>query len=282
MAVLVAGCGGDSGGGTTTVTVTQTETTTVTEPATTDERPDTPAASLQRVDVFLADGERLAVAHRRVRTTAPATAAMRELLAAPTAADRGAGLSTLIPAGTELLGVRIEDGTATVDLSSRFESGGGSASMQLRVAQVVFTLTQFPTVRRVAFELDGRAVTSIGGEGVLVSPPVDRIDFEAQAPPILVTDPAPGDTAQSPLRVSGSANVFEAVLFVELRDGARVVATRRVMASSGTGTRGTFSTTLAFDDATPLRSPVLVAFDRSPRDGSRQDEVRVELTGAPS
>ena len=35
------------------------------------------------------------------------------------------------------------------------ESGGGSASMIARLAQIVFTVTQFPTVREVDIALDG-------------------------------------------------------------------------------------------------------------------------------
>ena len=54
--------------------------------------------------------------------------------------------------------------------------------MRLRVAQVVYTLTQFPTIQRVAFALDGTPVEAIGGEGVVVWPPVGRAAFQDLAP----------------------------------------------------------------------------------------------------
>jgi len=48
--------------------------------------------------------------------------------------------------------------------------------MLTRVAQVVYKVTQFPAVQRVAFLLDGKPVSAIGGEGV-VDPPVTRAAF---------------------------------------------------------------------------------------------------------
>ena len=37
--------------------------------------------------------------------------------------------------------------------------------MQTRLAQVVYTLTQFPTVDGVVFSLDGEPIDVLGGEG---------------------------------------------------------------------------------------------------------------------
>ena len=70
------------------------------------------------------------------------------------------------PGGDDLNGVEIEDGVATVDLSEEFDDGGGSAGMFMRLAQIVFTLTQFPSVTGVQFELDGDPVEtfSVGGD----------------------------------------------------------------------------------------------------------------------
>jgi germination protein M len=111
-------------------------------------------------------GETLGVAVREVpETVAVARAALEELLAGPTAQRPRSGLATEIPEGTRLNDVAVADGVATVDLSPEFESGGGSLSMQLRVAQVVYTLTRFPSVESVAFMIDGQPVEAIGGEG---------------------------------------------------------------------------------------------------------------------
>jgi hypothetical protein len=88
--------------------------------------------------------------------------------------------------------ITVVNRVATVDVSRRYEDGGGSTSMLLRVAQVVYTAARFPTVRKVAVRIAGRPVTAVGGERVVVSPPVGRAEFEAQTPPILVEQPLPG------------------------------------------------------------------------------------------
>ena len=58
------------------------------------------------------------------RSTATATAAMKALLAGPSAKERAAKwqIKTLIPAGSKLLGIEISGGLATVDLSAEFAS----------------------------------------------------------------------------------------------------------------------------------------------------------------
>ena len=103
---------------------------------------------------------------------------MNALLAGPTAAEAGdRRSSTAIPDGTTLLGVTIKNGVATVDLSTEFDSGGGTASMQYRLAQVVYTLTQFTTVKSVVFQIEGETVTVFGSEGIVLDGPVGRADY---------------------------------------------------------------------------------------------------------
>jgi hypothetical protein len=231
--------------------------------------------------VYLMRGEHVMAAPRRVagRGT-PARLAISALLRPPSAAERSGGLATAIPAATRLLGVTTSGDLATVNLTRAFESGGGSLSMQARVAQVVYTLTRVHGISRVAFALNGQRVTAIGGEGVLVSPPVGRAAFESMAPAILVESPLPGQTATSPLRVTGSANVFEASFVIQVADwDGRVIAQKTVQATSGTGTRGTFETTIRFPipGSGPARL-TLIAYEPSARDGSPTHEIEIPLT----
>ncbi len=243
--------------------------------------PKPPTGPGTRVRIYLTRGEKLGVAGRSVPAgvTGIARSAVTQLLAAPSAKDRSYGLGTSIPSGTKLLGLTIGSGIATVDLSKRFESGGGSLSMRMRVAQVVYTLTQFPTVRRVAFRLDGKPVQAIGGEGVVVSPPVGRAQFEDVTPSILVEVPVPGQKVGRPLTLAGTANVFEAQFSARLKDanGKIVGPERPVKATSGSGTRGTFSVLLSYS-ASAHGAAKLEVFDRSEKDGSIEDLTSIPVS----
>ena len=204
------------------------------------------------------------------QTKAVATAAMRALLAGPDDAEMAArpAMYTAIPDGTTLLGISIADGVATVNLSKEFESGGGSASMQARLGQVTYTLTQFPTVAGVRFQLDGVPVTAFGGEGIVLDEPVGRDDFRDQLPAIFVDRPAWGASLGNPGTVSGEANVFEATFQVELLDaGGRTLLGKTVSASCGTGCWGSFRTSLAYS-VDRAQWGTLRVFESSAQDGS--------------
>jgi hypothetical protein len=208
-------------------------------------------------------------------TPAVARAAMNALLAGPQGRELwdGAGISSAIPAGTELRGISISGGIATVDLSSEFEAGGGSASMFGRLGQVVYTLTQFPTVTSVVFQVEGRTVTVFGSEGIVLDGPIGRdyASFDDLLPSIFVDRPAWGAAIGNPARVTGNANVFEASFLITLldRDG-RTLFEGPVMATCGTGCRGTFDTTIEYDvdqgQWGSLRVWVASAMDGSPED----------------
>ena len=113
--------------------------------------------------------------------------------------------------------------------------------MQYRLGQVVYTLTQFSTVKSVVFQIEGQTVTVFGSEGIALDGPVGRADFTAQLPSMFVDRPAYGAALGNPGRVTGSADVFEATFRVAVLDGAgKVLADEQVMATCGSGCRGTF------------------------------------------
>jgi hypothetical protein len=200
-------------------------------------------------------------------TPAVARAAMETLLAGEILDDYDV-LATAIPSGTRLLDLSVKDGIATVDLSREFESGGGSASMSYRLGQVVYTLTQFPTVDAVTFRIDGRTVTTFGSEGIILDGPQSRADFEEQLPWIFVDRPAFGAAPGNPARITGDANVFEAQFLATILDGSgRTIVEQPVMATCGTGCRGTFDATLRYDVA-KAQWGTLRVWVSSARDGS--------------
>lgn len=217
------------------------------------------------------------------RTQAVGAAAVNALLVGPTAADSAERVITsAIPIGSRLLGLSIENGVATVDLSSEFESGGGSLSVFVRLGQVVYTLTQFPTVDSVRFEIEGRAVTVFSSEGIVLDGPVNRDDYADLLPSIFVDRPAYGAGLGNPARISGSANVFEAQFLVTILDGpGATLAEVPVMATCGTGCLGTFDVTVPYT-VSISRWGTLRVWDGSAKDGSPENvrEYPVWLTSA--
>ena len=94
------------------------------------------------------------------RTAAVATAALRQLFAGPTEAERAAGYRSPFSAATAdlLKRVHIEHGTAYVDLNDPRErlpgvtSSCGAAEFHTQIER---TLRQFATVRRIVLAIDG-------------------------------------------------------------------------------------------------------------------------------
>ncbi len=282
-AALLAACGGSSGGAspepleTTTVTASGSGTA---EPTVTPSTSPSTAPAETALRIYFLRGEQLGVAERRVpHTSMPATAAMEALLAGPTAAESAAGLGTSIPAGTRLLGLSIKSGTADVDLSGEFGSGGGTLSMTSRVAEVVYTLTRFPTVRAVRFLMDGEPLEALGGEGIVLAEPQRRADWREFEPNIFVETPGAGAVVSSPFLLSGTAMVFEGSFQARLVDSSgRRIVNVIMQASRGAPGRGRFAKDVAF--STSAKRGTLIVFDQSMEDGSRQDEVEIPITFA--
>jgi hypothetical protein len=275
MTVMLSSCGDDGDGGSGSTTSRPSAPVTSHGSSTSTSGP----SSSVPVAVYFVRGEKIGTAGREVAGPAVARAALEELVEGPSSADTAAGLSSAIPVGTKVLGVDIADGVATADLSSAFGSGGGSLSMSLRIAQVTYTLTQFPTVQRVSFQLEHEPITSLGGEGLMLDEPQTRADWESVTPAILVESPVPGASVHSPFHVRGTSNTFEATYLVRLTDSAgKVVYEQNGMATSGTGTRGTFDQTVTYSGAAS-GTAVLRLWESSAKDGSDISvvEVPVEL-----
>jgi Immunoglobulin-like domain of bacterial spore germination/Sporulation and spore germination len=241
-------------------------------------------AALVRYKVWFHRGEQLFVVTRtQSATPRVGTAAMEALLEGPSPGERSAGVGTQIPDGTQLLGLIVDKGIATVDLTSEYESGGGTASMTMRLAQVVCTLDQFPTVKGVLFQLDGRSVDVLGGEGIVIDHPLRCRDYRDLLPVILVTSPAIGQAVSNPVTVSGSANVFEANVTVEIVDSSgRVVGKAFTTATCGSGCRGTFSVTVTYEVRAAQRGEIVVHDDDAAGTGHPPHEVHIPVVLQPA
>lgn len=232
------------------------------------------------VSVYFVRERKIAAARREVSDSMPlaaAAAAVEELLEGTREDEADAGLLSAVPEDTRLLGLTVRNRTAVADFSAEFAAAAGRLATAQRFAQVVYTLTQFPGIARVRFEVEGRHVPARGKDGVAFERPVDRASYESVTPPVLIESPVVGSGVRSPLRVRGTANTFEATFFLHVVDQeGRRIAERLVTATSGSGTRGAFDVTVSFRIADEQRG-TLVAFERSAKDGSTINVVQVPL-----
>jgi len=225
---------------------------------------------------FTGDSGLVPVLREVPHTQAVGAAAMAALLEGPNERELSASpaMYTDVPDGSRFLGLTIDNGVATVDLSQEFQAGGDSASINRRIAQVVYTLTQFPTLQAVRFEFDGAPPPTVFAGSF------DRMAFVDLLPAIWVDRPAWGGVLGNPARVTGLANVFEAQFRIEILDAAGTSLTDQpAHATCGSGCWGTFDVTLTYAVPT-AQSGTLRVYDRSPRDGSREHVVEypVQLT----
>lgn len=225
---------------------------------------------------FIADGF-LFVTHRTEPfTPAVGATAIDAVLAGLTGAEGAAHLTSWVTRGTELLGLTIDDGVATVNLNDVFTSEETPAIAVGSLAQIVYTITQFDSVDSVRFEVEGRPLTNFGGYEL--DRPQRRADFADQLPLILVEQPGIGDRVSSPVTISGTADVFEAVVSILILDQrGRTVASTFTMATCGTGCRGTYSVDVRYDVETTQPGTIRV-YEVSAMDGSPIHVVEIPVT----
>jgi immunoglobulin-like protein involved in spore germination/sporulation and spore germination protein len=227
-----------------------------TSSSTTFKEPTVPVGTLNLTVYFLRDGK-LAAARRTIRATrAVGTAAIMALAQGTTRQERAAGLRSAVPRDYKP-SLAIRNGLATLAPQQFAEPA---------VAEFVYTLTQFPTIRTVQIGADGKHFS--------------RASFERYLPPILIQSPVVGDTVQSPLEISGSANTFEGTFQAELRAAGRQLLKKTIKASSGSGTRGSFVESIPFH-VTHAANGVLLAYAISPANGRPTDVVRIPVRISP-
>ena len=102
------------------------------------------------------------------------TAAMERLLTGSANAD----VTSAIPEATQLNKLTVEADGVHIDLNKEFTTGGGSASMQGRLGQVVYTASSLNPQEKVWLSVEGEPLEVMGGEGLEVSQPMTRQEFD--------------------------------------------------------------------------------------------------------
>lgn len=109
---------------------------------------------------------------------APLTATLEALLQGPTTAEVNQGLISLISPQTRINTVYIKGATAYVDFNEAFRfSSLGKEGMVAELKQVVYTATEFPTVKEVQILVEGERSRYLGPEGVAIDKPLGRDSF---------------------------------------------------------------------------------------------------------
>ena len=116
--------------------------------------------------------------NRRVQVTgSPLQAVITVLLEGATPDELNQGYLSLIPPGTKLRSIRVSDGVATMDFSEEFMFNTfGPEGMKNQLKQIVYTASEFPTVRAVQFLVDGQKVDYIA-EGIMTKEPLTKNSF---------------------------------------------------------------------------------------------------------
>ncbi|KUK53801.1 MAG: Spore germination protein-like Gmad2 [Desulfotomaculum sp. 46_296] len=217
--------------------------------------------------------------HTIPKTAQVAKAALEELINGQPSTENA---FKVIPKGTKVLGISINNGLATVDFSREvLDANVGSSGEAFGIQSIVNTLTEFPTIEKVAFKVEGkldeRAKDWWGHVG-LYEQPFKRDLSNVREPAIWVTTPKPGNEVSSPLTVRGSAMVFEAVVSMRVitKDGQKIAQTN-TMAAGGAPLRGDFNTSISFKAPASAKEGYLEVYWASPQDGRDLDLVRIPI-----
>ncbi|WP_028974504.1 GerMN domain-containing protein [Spirochaeta cellobiosiphila] len=109
----------------------------------------------------------------------PLTSTLHILLAGTTPEEANDGLISLIPHDSKLLGISVADGIAVVNFSEDFQFNQiGIEGYDAQLKQIVYTATEFSTVNKVQFLIEGRKVPYLGAEGLYIMDPLGREVFE--------------------------------------------------------------------------------------------------------
>lgn len=128
------------------------------------EEPQAPAQKNRTVTVYFADAQAMYLhpTRREVPADRPAAGVVLALLAGPTAEEKD--LRPTFPPGTQLRGVTLAGGVATVDFSAELQTnfGGGSAGELMLVYSLANSLAELPGITAVRLTVEGKPLETLG------------------------------------------------------------------------------------------------------------------------
>ena len=85
---------------------------------------------------------------------------------------------SLIPSGSKLIGASVKDGVATLNFNENFEFNTYGVEGSIgQLMQIVYTATEFSTVKSVQFLIEGEKKEYLGSEGQWIGTPLARSSF---------------------------------------------------------------------------------------------------------
>lgn len=112
------------------------------------------------------------------KTDSPLTEALKQLMKGPDLKNAGEkGCISLIPDGTKLLGVKVQNGVAYLNFNEEFTMNQeGVEGSIAQLMQIVYTATSFSTVNSVQFLIEGEKREYLS-EGQWIGSPLSRNSF---------------------------------------------------------------------------------------------------------
>ncbi|RKX87722.1 MAG: hypothetical protein DRP58_02180 [Spirochaetes bacterium] len=105
----------------------------------------------------------------------PLTETLKALISGLTSSELNKGLLSLIPTGTELLGIVVSNMTATIDFNDSLSFNNfGREGLEAELKQIVYTATEFSTVDKVQILINGTKKQFLSTEGVFIGEPLTR------------------------------------------------------------------------------------------------------------
>ncbi len=105
----------------------------------------------------------------------PLTDTLKALLEGPSSQELNQNLITLVPRDASIRSVAVRDRVAYIDMTEAFRFNAfGFEGAELQLQQIIFTATEFPTVDKVQFLIEGVKQQYLNPEGLYIGKPLGR------------------------------------------------------------------------------------------------------------
>ena len=115
------------------------------------------------------------VSRNLTSSNAPLMDSINVMLQGPTTDEENRGIMSFIPVNSRLLSARVENETAYLNFNEAFRyNTGGREGYEAQIRQIVYTATEFSTVKRVQFLIEGNIVDELSQDGGIIRYPIGR------------------------------------------------------------------------------------------------------------